>query len=63
MLGWDYESNNYGQDIQAKAYEPRAFVATYQKLGYLKGDSLSWSLGQNSIPAPMPITGRPIANR
>ncbi len=40
MLGWDYESNNYGQDIQAKAYEPRAFVATYQKLGYLKGDSL-----------------------
>lgn len=40
FLGWNYESNNYGQDIRGKGYVPRALLATYQKLGYLKNDSL-----------------------
>ncbi len=40
LLGWGYESNNYGQDIRRKDYAPRALLATYQKLGYLKNDSL-----------------------
>lgn len=40
LLGWSYESNNYGQDIRDKDYVPRALLATYQKLGYIKNDSL-----------------------
>lgn len=40
LLGWSYESNNYGQDIMDKGYVPRALLATYQKLGFLKNDSL-----------------------
>lgn len=40
LLNWSYESNNYGQDIRDKGYVPRALLATYQKLGYMKRDSL-----------------------
>lgn len=40
FFGWSYTSNLYGKDITQTNYEPRAFLGTYQKLGYLKNDSL-----------------------
>lgn len=41
LLHWDYQSNFFGQDILGSRYEPHAFVATYRKLGYMKGDSIA----------------------
>ncbi|ETZ21398.1 LTA synthase family protein [Pedobacter sp. V48] len=40
LLGWDYESNLYGQNVLNPTYQPRAVLGTYQKLAYLKNDSL-----------------------
>ncbi|MDR0938451.1 MAG: sulfatase-like hydrolase/transferase [Mediterranea sp.] len=40
MLGWTYDSEFYGQDVLADSYRQRAFVGTYQKLGYMERDSL-----------------------
>lgn len=40
LLGWNYESNLFGKDILEKSYVPRVFLGTYQKLAYLKQDSL-----------------------
>nr|WP_294875509.1 alkaline phosphatase family protein [uncultured Pedobacter sp.] len=40
LLGWDYESNLYGQNVLNPTYQPRAVLGTYQKLAYLKKDSL-----------------------
>ncbi|MGO4877961.1 LTA synthase family protein [Pedobacter psychrotolerans] len=40
LLGWSYDSEFYGQNVLADHYQPRAFLGTYQKLAYLKGDSL-----------------------
>jgi phosphoglycerol transferase MdoB-like AlkP superfamily enzyme len=40
LLGWDYESNLYGQNVLNATYQPRAVLGTYQKLAYLKKDSL-----------------------
>jgi phosphoglycerol transferase MdoB-like AlkP superfamily enzyme len=39
-LGWTYESRFFGRNVLAEGYRPRAFVGTYQKLGYLEGDRL-----------------------
>jgi len=36
LLGMDYESWFYGRDILADDFRERAFVATYQDLGYLE---------------------------
>ncbi|WP_236890744.1 LTA synthase family protein [Desulfoluna limicola] len=42
LLNWDYKSKFLGKDILSmKPEEGRAFVGTYQKLGYLKGDRLT----------------------
>jgi len=42
ILNWSYESTFYGKDIMRMTPdEERAFVGTYQKLGYLKGNKLS----------------------
>ena len=42
ILNWSYESTFYGKDIMKMTPdEERAFVGTYQKLGYLKGNKLS----------------------
>ena len=38
LLGMEYESWFYGRDILADDFRERAFVATYQDLGYLEGD-------------------------
>ncbi|OQP61800.1 sulfatase [Niastella vici] len=41
LLHWNYESNWYGNDVLLPGFTPRAYVATYQKLGYLQHDSLT----------------------
>lgn len=41
MLGIGYESPFYGSNVFAPDYKPRAFLATYQDLGYLEGDTLT----------------------
>ena len=41
LLGMDYSSYMYGRDILADDFEERAFIATYQSLGYLEGDTLT----------------------
>jgi len=40
LLGWDYTSEFYGKNVLDKKYESRVFLGTYQKLVYMKGDSL-----------------------
>jgi phosphoglycerol transferase MdoB-like AlkP superfamily enzyme len=40
LLGWNYESNLYGQNVLDPNFQPRAVLGTYQKLAYLKNDSL-----------------------
>lgn len=40
LFGWSYESNLYGKDVLAAGYVPRILLGTYQKLAYLKRDSL-----------------------
>ena len=40
LLGWTYQSNLYGKNVLDTAYQPRAVFGTYQKLAYLRQDSL-----------------------
>ena len=40
LLGWKYVSKLYGQDVLDPGYTPRALFGTYQKLAYLRHDSL-----------------------
>jgi phosphoglycerol transferase MdoB-like AlkP superfamily enzyme len=40
LLHWNYESNFYGKNVLDSAYTPRAVLGTYQKLAYLRRDSL-----------------------
>ena len=40
LLGWNYTSNLYGKNVLSESYVPRAVLGTYQKLAYLKKDSL-----------------------
>ncbi|WP_316798267.1 LTA synthase family protein [Pedobacter frigidisoli] len=40
LLGWNYTSEFFGQNVLSEHYQPRAFIGTYQRLGYLKSDSL-----------------------
>lgn len=40
MLGWSYQSNLYGKNVLDAQYQPRAVLGTYQKLAYLRQDSL-----------------------
>jgi phosphoglycerol transferase MdoB-like AlkP superfamily enzyme len=42
LLNWNYESKFFGKDIlKMKPEEERAFIANYQKLGYIKNDRLT----------------------
>lgn len=41
LLDMEYDSHFYGRDILAEDYPERAFIATYQDLGYLEGDTLT----------------------
>lgn len=49
LLHWQYETIWYGQDVLKPTYQPRAWVATYQKLGYLQHDSLAVLSPQQQI--------------
>jgi phosphoglycerol transferase MdoB-like AlkP superfamily enzyme len=40
MLNWTYESDFYGQNVLDAGFEPRTFVGTYLKLGYMKNDEI-----------------------
>ncbi|VFQ42504.1 LTA synthase family protein [Desulfoluna butyratoxydans] len=52
LLNWDYDSKFLGKDILAmKPDEERAFVGTYQKLGYYKGDRLTVLLPKGGTEA------------
>jgi phosphoglycerol transferase MdoB-like AlkP superfamily enzyme len=42
LLGWDYETRFFGRDaLQMKPDDERAYIATYQKLGYLHAGKLA----------------------
>lgn len=42
LMGWTYESRFYGKDVLKQAPgEERAFISTYQKLGYLQHNRLA----------------------
>ena len=40
LLDWNYESNFYGQNVLDSSFEPRTFMGTYLKLGYMKNDEI-----------------------
>ena len=40
-LNFSYTSKFYGQDVFSTDYKPRAFIATYQDLGFIKDDILT----------------------
>lgn len=42
LLNWNYDSKFFGKDIlKMKPEDERAFIANYQKLGYIKNDRLT----------------------
>jgi phosphoglycerol transferase MdoB-like AlkP superfamily enzyme len=41
LLHFDYQSKFYGQDVMKEDYKPRAFIATYQDLGFIKDNVLT----------------------
>ncbi len=41
LMGIGYDSTFYGRDALDPDFTPRAFMATYQDLGYLEGDTLT----------------------
>jgi phosphoglycerol transferase MdoB-like AlkP superfamily enzyme len=40
LLNWTYNSNLYGKNVLSKTYEDRILLGTYQKLAFMKNDSL-----------------------
>jgi phosphoglycerol transferase MdoB-like AlkP superfamily enzyme len=40
LMGWSYETNFFGKNVLSDVYDPRIVLGTYQKLAYLKKDSL-----------------------
>ena len=41
LLNFNYTSKFYGEDVLKDTYKPRAIIATYQDLGYVKDDVLT----------------------
>ena len=41
LLNFNYQSKFFGQNVLLDTYKPRAFIATYQDLGYIKNDVLT----------------------
>ena len=57
MLNFSYESQFMGVDVFATPTGPqRAFIATYQGLGYLKDDQLTVLMPQKA-PETRPLNG------
>jgi hypothetical protein len=50
-MHWDYQSNLFGHDVMSPDYIPRAFIGTYQKLGYLEQDTLVILSPQRKVEA------------
>ncbi len=40
VLNWSYKSKFYGNNILSDDFKQRAFIGTYQKLGYIKDKKL-----------------------
>lgn len=40
LMGWNYESNLYGKNVLDPGFDSRIVLGTYQKLAYMKKDSL-----------------------
>lgn len=40
-IGFNYMSKFYGQDVYQPSYKPRAFIATYQDLGFIRNNVLT----------------------
>jgi phosphoglycerol transferase MdoB-like AlkP superfamily enzyme len=49
VLGWNYESRFYGDNILSDSFIPRAFIGTYQKLGLLRDDTLTILLPNKKV--------------
>ena len=41
LLNFNYNSKFYGQDVLKPDYKPRALIATYQDLGFIKDNVLT----------------------
>ena len=41
LLQWRYETKLFGQDVLRPDFTPRAFISTYQRLGYLRNGYLT----------------------
>ncbi|VFA43007.1 Lipoteichoic acid synthase 2 [Chryseobacterium indologenes] len=41
LLNFNYQSKFLGQDVFTKEFQPKAYIATYQDLGFVKGDRLT----------------------
>ena len=41
LLNFNYQTKFYGQDVFKEEYKPRAFIATYQDLGFIKNNVLT----------------------
>jgi len=41
LLNFNYTSKFYGQDVLKPSYSPRAFIATYQDMGFIKDNTLT----------------------
>jgi phosphoglycerol transferase MdoB-like AlkP superfamily enzyme len=41
ILGWNYKSKFYGQNILRQSFKPRALIGSYQKLGLYRNDRLT----------------------
>ncbi|GGI28605.1 LTA synthase family protein [Pedobacter mendelii] len=40
VLGWKYTNGFFGKNVLDSSYKPRVVLGTYQKLGYMRNDSL-----------------------
>lgn len=61
LMGWEEDTNLYGTNVLAPGYQPRAFVATYQDMGYLDSDTLTIlspgsKIKQYRVDAPFTLT-------
>jgi len=41
LMNWNYKSKFYGNNILSDEFKPRAFIGTYQKLGFYRDDRLT----------------------
>jgi len=41
VLGWNYRASFFGNNILSPDFKERALIGNYQRLGYIKGDSLT----------------------